>query len=127
LESAFDALLVTPDHLTSSGKPNQPLSPINIDEAKEIACRESCISGASYCRTCGKLFLGVRSPPTLLKMSKRPVDPDKKLEFAGMNDVEIGIALWAENLSDDDRALAIRALEGTLTEEDHARRDDVDE
>jgi hypothetical protein len=60
-------------------------------------------------------------------MSKRPVDPDKKPEFAGLNDVEIGIALWAGNLSDDDRALAIRALEGTLTEEDHARSDDVDE
>jgi len=42
-------------------------------------------------------------------------------EFAGMNDVEIAIALWAENLSDEDRAAAIRALEGTLTDEDHAR------
>ena len=38
-----------------------------------------------------------------------------------MNDVEIAIALWAENLSDEDRAATIRALEGTLTEEDHAR------
>ena len=44
-----------------------------------------------------------------------------------MNDVEIGLALWAENLSEDDRALAIRALFGTLNAEDHARSDDVDE
>jgi hypothetical protein len=42
-------------------------------------------------------------------------------EFAGMNDVEIAIALWAESLSDEDRAASIRALNGTLTEEDHAR------
>jgi hypothetical protein len=93
----------------------------------KTACRDTAVSEHRLWRRYGKLFSGIRSSPTLKKMSQRPIDPHKRPEFAGMNDVEIGLALWAENLSEDDRALAIRALFGTLNAEDHARSDDVDE